>query len=252
MLRDYHIHTTYCDGKSTAEETVLVAINRGFSSIGFSGHSYTWFDETWCMSKDSTQKYIADIHALSEKYRGEIEILCGIEQDYYSEESSDVYDYIIGSVHYLKFGNDFLMVDESADWLRHYANEYFDGDFYSLTDLYYETVENIVDRTGCDYIGHFDVISKFNESNQLFDEQNERYRNAWRTAADKLLKTDKIFEINTGAMASGYRKSPYPSSEIFEYLRERGAKFILASDCHKAEKLGYGFETVKASYGIPI
>ncbi len=38
MLANYHTHTTYCDGKNTPEEIVLCAIEKGFTSIGFSGH----------------------------------------------------------------------------------------------------------------------------------------------------------------------------------------------------------------------
>ena len=42
-MKDYkqnlHTHTTYCDGKDTPEQVVLKAIEKGFNSIGFSGHA---------------------------------------------------------------------------------------------------------------------------------------------------------------------------------------------------------------------
>lgn len=252
MLRDYHIHTTFCDGENTPEEIVREAVERGFSTIGFSGHSYTWFDETWCMSREATARYISEIRDLSEKYRGKIEVLCGIEQDYYSEESTKPYDYVIGSVHYLKYGEEYLMVDETEEWQKLYCEKYFGGDFLPFAELYFETAGNIVERTGCDIIGHFDVVSKFNRNGILFDESCQRYRSAWKKAADRLLETGKPFEINTGAMASGFREVPYPSPEIFEYLRDRGAKFVPASDCHKSANLGYGFSEVKDTYGVDL
>ena len=34
MLSNLHQHTTFCDGKSTAEEVVIAALEKGFSSIG--------------------------------------------------------------------------------------------------------------------------------------------------------------------------------------------------------------------------
>ena len=46
-----HTHTTWCDGKNTAEEMVRSAIESGFDVLGFSGHSYTSFDESYCMSR---------------------------------------------------------------------------------------------------------------------------------------------------------------------------------------------------------
>lgn len=43
-LKNFHTHTTYCDGKNTAEEMILAAINQGFTALGFSGHSHTSID----------------------------------------------------------------------------------------------------------------------------------------------------------------------------------------------------------------
>ena len=51
MKRDFHVHTTFCDGINTPEEIVISAISRGMDKIGFSGHSYTFFDEEYCMKK---------------------------------------------------------------------------------------------------------------------------------------------------------------------------------------------------------
>ena len=50
VKRDFHMHTTFCDGKSSAEEMVLAAIAKGLDVMGFSGHAYTSLDTTWCMS----------------------------------------------------------------------------------------------------------------------------------------------------------------------------------------------------------
>ena len=39
MLRaNYHTHTTFCDGTSTAEEMVQQALDLGFVALGFSSH----------------------------------------------------------------------------------------------------------------------------------------------------------------------------------------------------------------------
>ena len=53
---DLHIHSTYCDGKSTLRESVDSAIEKGFATIGFSGHSYTFFDESYCMSLEDRRR----------------------------------------------------------------------------------------------------------------------------------------------------------------------------------------------------
>lgn len=48
MKINLHSHTTFCDGKNSAEEMVVSAIDHGFDVFGFSGHSYTPFDESYC------------------------------------------------------------------------------------------------------------------------------------------------------------------------------------------------------------
>ena len=55
--RDLHIHTTFCDGKNSAEEMVLAAIDRGLKTIGFSSHSYLPFDNA-CMKEGVVEDYI--------------------------------------------------------------------------------------------------------------------------------------------------------------------------------------------------
>ena len=51
ILCDYHVHTTFSDGKNTPEEIVLAAREKGLKEIGFSDHSYTFFDERYCLKK---------------------------------------------------------------------------------------------------------------------------------------------------------------------------------------------------------
>ena len=46
---NYHTHTTYCDGESSPREIVDEAARLGMAELGFSGHSYTSFDESYCM-----------------------------------------------------------------------------------------------------------------------------------------------------------------------------------------------------------
>ena len=69
ILRDLHVHTTYCDGQNSPEEMVISAIDKGLECIGFSGHSYTFFDTRYCIKKEKIADYISEINALKEKYK---------------------------------------------------------------------------------------------------------------------------------------------------------------------------------------
>lgn len=240
-MRDLHVHTTFSDGRNTPEEMALAAMAKGMTAIGFSDHSYTHFDTAYCIQKEQIPAYRAEIAALKEKYAGQIEILCGIEQDFYSEAPTDGYDYVIGSVHYIRCGEAYLPVDESKERLLDAARRHFGGDLYALIEAYYATVAQVAEIIHPDIIGHFDLITKFNENGALFNESHPRYISAWRAAADRLLEADIPFEINTGAISRGYRTAPYPAAPIREYLAAHGARFLWSSDSHRADTLCFGF-----------
>lgn len=247
ISKDLHMHTAYCDGSCTPEEMILSAIDKGLSTVGISGHSYTFFDTSYCMQKADIPRYLGELHYLRAKYFDRIHVLCGVEQDYYSDYPTDDFDYVIGSVHYLRVADEtYIPVDESAQMLKDAADKYFGGDIYALCEQYFETVADVADKTDCDIIGHFDLISKFVEKMPLFDVNHPRYVAAWRYAVDELLSFDIPFEINTGAMSRGYRTSPYPSAEIIAYIRKKGGRFVLSSDAHNAENVAYHFEKYKA------
>ena len=239
---DFHTHTSYCDGKNSPEEMVKSAIDKNLKAIGFSGHSYTDFDESYCMSKENTEKYIAEITALKEKYKDKICVFCGIEKDYYSKIDDSCFDYVIGSVHYVKKDSKYLDIDLSAENFCDNVTRFFDGDFYAFCNDYYKNVADVYNKHKCDIIGHFDLVTKFNEGNALFDESNKRYVDSSLFAVDELLKNDVIFEINTGAISRGYKTAPYPARFILKRIYEKGGSIILSGDTHSKENLCFQFD----------
>ena len=133
-------------------------------------------------------------------------------------------------------------MDESPEAFAGLVKEWYDGDYYAAAESYYANVGDVVAKTDADIIGHFDLITKFNEGGCLFDESHPRYRRAWKQAADKLLSCGRPFEINTGAMSRGYRTEPYPAKDIRDYIRARGGKLILSSDSHRKDTIAYRFQ----------
>ncbi len=138
---DLHTHTTFSDGRNSPEEMVLSAIGMGMSTLGISDHSYTSFDESYCIPRHRLEEYKACIRMLKEKYRDRIELRLGLEKDYYSDTVDDGCDYLIGSVHYMKIGEEYVPVDRSAKTLIDAAARHFGGDIYSLAEIYYSTVK---------------------------------------------------------------------------------------------------------------
>ena len=57
-LQNLHTHTNYCDGAETPEEIVVKALEMGFSSIGFPGHSYMHYAPEHSMSQEGTENFL--------------------------------------------------------------------------------------------------------------------------------------------------------------------------------------------------
>ena len=260
-----HTHTTYCDGKESVESMIQAAIAKDFVRLGFSGHVFNDFrpedQDIWCMSPERTQKYIEEVRMMAEKYKDKIDILCGIEQDFCSNVSTEGFDYVIGSVHYTEKDGKYYCVDESPEVLEKAIREGFSGDVYALTKRFFEMEAEVVKKTNATFIGHFDLVTKFNEGNRFFDPMDKRYRHAALEAMDALIETGRPFEINTGGMYRGFRTEAYPSIQLLKDLKERGGSILLSSDSHDGNSIGFqfaeaaqaakeiGFKTVKVLSG---
>ena len=237
---DYHVHTDFSDGRDSMETVAAAAYARSMTALGFSDHVYAPYDTACCMRRGCAEEYRAACRRTRAEYAGRMAVYCGIEQDIFSGEPTDGYDYVIGAVHYVYVKGEYLTVDWKRDMLDR-AAALLGGDMLAVAEEYYRLVAQVVKRTQCQLIAHFDLIAKLNDRERLFDEQSPRYIAAWRQAADTLLKTGVPFEINTGAIARGYKREAYPARPILRYLRDRGARFVLSSDSHRADTLQYDF-----------
>jgi len=94
--QNLHTHGILCDGKFDYEDMVKRAVELGFESIGFSGHSHTPFDESYCMSLENTKVYKKRIADLKEKYAGVIDVYRGIEFVVMPDDNPKDFEYVIG------------------------------------------------------------------------------------------------------------------------------------------------------------
>lgn len=231
-LQNLHTHSTYCDGKNTLEEMVQGAIQKGFSSLGFSGHSYTSFWLEYCMTPEGTDEYKIEVHRLQKKYKDQLEIFCGLELDRHSDGDRTGFDYTIGSVHSLYVDGQFVDFDQPAEIVRKIIQEYFSGDSMKYVKKYYETVAELPACGDIDFIGHFDIITKHSEKETLLDCESEEYKRYALEALDAVASKVRLFEINSGAIARGYRSKPYPARFLLEEMKKRGCGIVITSDCH--------------------
>lgn len=247
---NFHTHTDFCDGKNSAEDMLKEAIKRDFKVIGFSGHSYVDFDDC-CMSIEATEKYIKEIQRLKNKYKNKIDIFTGIEMDFYSDIDVSKYDYVIGSVHYIKDENGiYHSIDYKPGMLRECIDKGFDGDSKQMLKAYFKNISDMIDDSNkiaskkINILGHFDLIRKLNKNNEFFDEHSKFYKDLAIKTIKKAIESDIIIEINTGGMFRGYRKEPYPDTFLLEEIKKLNGKVILSSDAHCVEALDFKFDDI--------
>ncbi len=242
-LSPYHTHTVFCDGKNTAEEMLLRAIEAGCPEYGFSGHAYTIGDEDWCMSKEGEEAYRVEILRLKEKYKDKIKVYLGIEMDSLSKTKTEVFDYVIGSVHTLvKDGVRATVDGGSFEERLGNINKLWGADPYAFVEDYFSAVGEIYCQMKPDIIGHFDIVCKFNEKERMFDENHPRYKAAATAALDKLLAAPSVMEFNTGAVWRGYKSNFYPADFILQKIAEAKKPMLITSDSHDRDSILFGFD----------
>ena len=88
MLHNYQTHTPRCGhAVGTEEEYVRCAIDAGLKTLGFSDHSpmpfQTGHTSTFRMDLSEVDDYFETLTALREEYKGRINLLIGVEAEYY-------------------------------------------------------------------------------------------------------------------------------------------------------------------------
>lgn len=240
--QNLHTHTIFCDGADTPEEMILSAIEKGFDSLGFSGHSFMSYSPMFVKKGDRTEEYKKEITELKEKYKDRIDIFLGLEVDMYSAPDMTGYDYLIGSLHYFKFGDEYVAFDRNADFVENVIKEHFGGDGMAYAKEYYKQMAELPKYGNFDIIGHFDIITKHIDTHDFFDYTSKEYLDAAFQTAEALRGKIPFFEVNTGAIGRAYRTTPYPAIPILKELKRLGFSAVITSDCHGKESLDCYYE----------
>ncbi len=236
MIRsNFHTHTTWCDGNNSVDEMARAAVGLGMSALGFSGHSPVFYEPYFGMSKADVPRYAASVRAAKERYAGQLDIFLGVEDDFHGERPAFERDYTIGSVHCVLAGGIYHPMDVSEALLRKAVDRSFGGDPYALCRAYFQNVAEVRERTHCDFVGHFDLVTRYNHG--VFDEDDPRYLGPALEALEAVCRDGGMLEVNTGAMTRGLRRVPYPAPRLLRAARKFGGAIVLSSDCHDAKNL---------------
>ena len=233
--QNLHTHTNFDDGKNTPVEMAQAALDAGLESLGFSGHSTVPYENDWTLQ--DIPAYLAAVKAAQARFEGRLTIYNGLEFDLTSRQELSGFDYIIGSIHHIDIGDDYPSIDDTAEIADDILCDYFHCDKNAMLQAYFEQYDLLARHPAVDIVGHFDLITKFNR----FDESSTFYRDCAMAALETLVRADKIFEVNTGAMARGYRSVPYPAPFFLRELKAHRARVLITSDAHSTGAITYAF-----------
>jgi histidinol-phosphatase (PHP family) len=230
------MHTPLC-GHATGEpaEYAARAVALGLTEIGFSDHSPLIAHERANISMRLSELpvYHKMIRGVQQAYYGRLNIKLGIEADYvpgHEKVTGEIlagfpYDYVIGSVHFMKdwgFDNpEEIKQWETADVARVYRD-------------YYALLRQSAESGLFDIIGHVDLVKKFGHRSP--EDQAPEVRKTAETFKD----SGVVIEINT----AGLRKPVgeiYPSLEALKIYREFRVPVTFGSDAHQPDDVGRDF-----------
>ena len=246
MIRqNLHTHTTWDDGKNTAREMIEAALAAGMTAVGISVHSPTEPADGWSLPAEKLPDYRREMAALAREYAGRIRVCCGVEWDVTSSIALAPFDYVIGSVHYLPIEGH-PTVDDSEAVTERFLSEVFHGDADAAAAMYFGELERVAREPEVDIVGHFDLLTKFDERRHFFNPDSPVYRRSAERAMEALVAAGKIFEVNTGAISRGYRKAPYPSRALLTRLCQMGGHVTVSADAHAASGIACAFDEAEA------
>jgi histidinol-phosphatase (PHP family) len=255
LKTNYHTHTTFCDGKESAEDMAKTAFTKGFDILGFSGHSMYPFASVWHIAPRDFNKYTAVIHNLKEEYNGRMQILCGFEADYVpgltiprmSDYAPFNPDYLIGSVHYIMNENGYFGADDNAEKLQAGIKRLFNGNAKEAVCTYFALQREMLQKGDFAIWGHPDVIRMQNWKLHFFDETESWYRSELVATANSAKHSGVIAEINTGAIARETMDDVYPSADFLSILHDTGVPVMINSDAHRGQDLDCAFDRATAA-----
>lgn len=239
---NFHTHSLFDDGKSSIHEMAQSAYEHGMSVLGFSGHGFNPMDAC-SMSEEDTLRYLEEVKNEKETWKGKMEIVCGIEQDFANVLDCTPFAYVIGSVHYLDTPQGPMPIDESPEGFDRLLEQGYNGNIRAMAEDYYRHVRRMLEtREEITICGHLDLIAKYNEQEQYFPFDADWVLEAAKPAMDAGIAAGVLFEMNTGAIARGWRSDPYPHTRLLSYLAQNGARICINSDCHNARDIALDLE----------
>ncbi len=235
MDRDYHVHSTYSDGRFLFQ-MVRAATAAGLTGVGIADHCNVSAREEIREQKhqlgfnldETYERRREAIERLREE--SEIDIYDGVEMDYHPEEEDAIraflaeadFQYTLGSVHYL---------DGVNVHVEPYFAEQTEPDRRAAVDRYFDHLVALIDSELFDVAAHVDLVERNPALRDLATTAQ------YRRVAEAFADSATIPELNAGRALAEYGEF-HPSPAFLDVLAEYGIPVTIGSDAHQPEEIG--------------
>jgi histidinol-phosphatase (PHP family) len=254
VLTDYHVHLRSDDLQATAaahftaanfERYRAVAGERGIAELGVSEHVYRFRQALTVWQHPFWQRYAHDdLDEYCAFVRERTDLRLGIEADFVPGAEDRManlldgrdFDYVIGSVHFLREGA--LDMDEYSVWGSGRSAE-------EIWRRYFQTVGESARSGLFDVIAHPDLVKIWSPAGptsphaRLLPEGD--LRRYYELAIDGIAQSGVAIEVST----AGLRKPVgeiYPAPAFLRMCLQAGVPVALSSDAHRPDDVGAGYE----------
>ena len=247
MLTDYHLHLRSDDTDASTEEHFTqanveryrtVAEDRGIAELGVSEHVYRFRQALEVWRHPFWEQYAHDdLDSYCGFVREQTDLRLGIEADFVPGAEDRManlltdrdFDYVIGSVHFLREGA--VDMDDYSVWDSGRSAD-------EIWRRYFQTIGEAARSGLFDVLAHPDLVKVWGGERPLPDGDLRRY---YELAMEGIAESGIAVEVSTAGLRKRVAEL-YPAPAFLAMALETGAPVALSSDAHRPEDVGMGYE----------
>jgi histidinol-phosphatase (PHP family) len=233
LLYETHMHTPLCrHADGLPGEYAARAAQRGLKGIIVTCHSPMpdGFSAPVRMRPEQFDEYLALIAAAEREWHGRVEVLPGLESDYFPGmekwleqlHARAPFHYILGSVH---------------PHIREYLDQYFRGNWPEFHRQYYRDLAAAAETGLFDCLSHPDIVK--NQGAEYWDV--DALLPDIRRALDRIARTGVAMELNTSGLLKTI-KEMNPAPAIIREIQQRGIPMTVGADAHEPSRVADHYE----------
>ncbi len=240
---NYHIHSTYSDGRATILEYVQEAVRKGFDEVAFTEHLAVKPGSMkklyYSIDVSRIGDYVEEVRTVEKGLQG-LRVRAGLEVDYFpgSEQmlkdilGSNDLDFTMVSIHWI---GEFCL--DCVKYRRAFEIAVREEGFDTFYSKYLRLLRRAVESGLFNVVAHFDVARNwgFKPSGDFkADEQ---------AILESVVKLGMAVEVSSKGLRSPVGEA-YPARRILEGCKSLGIPVTLGTDAHRLSEIDANYDTI--------